>query len=296
MITKFKKTFLLVAILATFTSGCKSTDDYKKFADAGNAFANANNILLDTAKDVAINTTSERVLSDRISQGLKPSDEVTKKFVERYNSLSKLDKDRLELIQELRRHNNFLQAYFNKLLELANSKSPERTQTAAENIASQLQNSGAKLINLGPVKLDKLPSVTKIVLDARIRGAIRDELEKRKEIIYREITIQEKLLDVISDSMENDIKITRDLQEYRLVLKPLLVTPENINDENAWIETRNKVMTQDAEIIVKIDTASKNFKAFKEIFIASVEGKVTSKSLNKFIQETNSFSKLVINK
>ena len=290
MITN-KNTFLLIAILATFTSGCASKEDYKKFAEAGKTFANANNTLLNTASDVTINTTSERALSDRMSQGLKPSNEVTQKFVDRYRKYSTGDKERLELIQELRKHNQFLILYFDKLIDLASSDSPARTQKSVDNIALQLQNSGTKLINFG--KIGKLPSVTKIVLDARIRGAIRVELEKRKETIYREITIQEELLKVLSKSMEDDVKVMRELKEFRLVLNPLIQPGDIAGDE--WIQTRNKVMTQDTQPILTINQASASLGEFKQMFIASVEGEVTSKRLKKFIQETNSFSELVLN-
>jgi hypothetical protein len=284
------KRLLLVVIIATFSSGCRSTEEYKKLAEAGNNFAEATNNLLDSAGNIAINTTSERVLSDRrISGEFKPNDEASQKFVERYIELSKLDKERLELIKELRKHNQFLQNYFTKLIELADSKSPDRTKKAVESIANKLQESGAKLVK-SPIIIDKLPSVTKIVLDARIRGALKEELEKRKFVIYQEITIQEKVLKVIGDSMEHDAEKWRGLQEYRLVISPL-IQPEL--DENAWIKKRYEVLTEDTDTISKINKASDALKEFKEIFIASIEGDITSKRLNKFLQETNSLSALV---
>lgn len=286
----FKKTLLAVAIITTFTSGCRSKDEYRKFAQAGKNFADANNALLDAAGNVTVDTTSERLLSYRTGQELNPSD--AQKTAARYEELSNQDIERLELIKELRKHNQFLQDYFNKLIDLAGSDSPDKTQKSVDNIALQLQNSGVKLINFG--KIGKLPSVTKIILDARIRGAIRKELERRKETIYREISIQEESLKVLSKSMEDDIKVMRDLQKYRLVIKPLLQA-ENI-DEDDWIETRNKLIIQDDSVILTINQAKGSLGELKQIFIASIEGELTSKRLNKFIQETNSFSELVLNK
>lgn len=292
MTKNFQKTLLVATILASFASGCKSTEDYKNFADAGNNFAQANNTLLNSAENIAINTTSERILSERISQGLQPTEDI-RNFAKRYNSsFSKSDKERLELIKELRKHNQILFAYFNKLIDLATSGSSARTQTAVESIATQLQASGNKLINFG--KIGKLPSVTKIVLDARIRGAIRDELEKRKETIYREITIQEELLKFLGESMEHDIEVTRQLQETRLVMLPLFQPLDKINQED-WIQTRHKVMTQNSEVIITINKASGSLGEFREMFIASVGGEETSKRINKFVKETNSFSELVLN-
>jgi hypothetical protein len=295
MTKNLKKTLLLaVAIIATFTSGCRSTEEYRKFAEAGNNFAEATNLLLDSAGKIKIDTTSERVLSDRRVRGeFKPSDEARKKVIDNYSELSKPEKERLELIKELRKHNQFLQNYFTKLIELADSKSPDRTKTAVESIANQLQESGNNLVNLSPIKIDKLPSVTKIVLDTRIRGALKEELEKRKFVIYQEITTQEKVLKVIGDSMKNDSEIRRELREYRLVISPLL-QPEKLDpDEDTWIKTRYEVLTQDAETISKINKVSDALREFKEIFIASIEGDITSKRLNNFLQSTNSLSILV---
>ena len=292
MVTNFHKTLVIVAIVTTFASGCRSTKEYKKFAEAGNNFVTATDTLLDAASDITINTTSERILSDRISCGeFKAGDEAAQKFIERYDKLSASDKQRLELIKELRKHNYFLQNYFNKLIELADSDSADETKTAVENIVSQLKESGIKLVKLSSVKVDKLPSVTKIVLDARIRGALRDELEKRKFTIYQEITLQEKVLKAISNSIENDMEILRNFQEYRLVVKPI-VQSESI-DPDTWIQTRYKVMMQDADIISKINNASNTLTKFKGIFIDSIEGDITSKRLYKFIRKTNSFSTLV---
>lgn len=295
MAKNFQKTLLLVTILATFASGCKSTDDYKKFAEAGQNFSKANEALLDSAQKIAVNTTSERVLSEIVIRDFKLNpftSQDRKDFAKRYQNYSQQDIERLELIKELRKHNRLLFAYLNTLINLADSDSSTRTQTAVDSIATQLQASGNKLINFG--KLGKLPSVTKIVLDARIRGAIRGELEKRKDTIYREITIQEKLLQYLGDSMEQDAIITRQLQETRLVLLPLF-EPLDESQQDDWLETRYKVMTQDSVVIATINEASANLGEFKNMFVASVGGQETSKRINSFVKKTNSFSELVLN-
>ena len=294
MIKNIYKTLAIVAVIAVFTSSCRSTEEYKKFAEAGNKFAEATNSLLDNAREVTINITSERVLSDRsISRiaGLNFQNDRDKKiindFVERYNQLSQKDKERLDLINGIREHNQLLQAYFSKLIELANSDAPERTKSSVESIANQLQATGSKVIKLSPIKIDKLPSVTKIVLDARIRGALRKELEKRKDIIYKEITIQEQLLNFLANSIEEDIKIMRDLQENRLVLTPLIQQQE-INQAE-WIKKREEVLTQDVEVILAIKKASNALGEFKGLFQTSIEGGLTSERLNQFFQNTDSF-------
>ncbi|QSJ18981.1 hypothetical protein JYQ62_09695 [Nostoc sp. UHCC 0702] len=61
MISNFHKTWVVVAIIATFISGCRYKDEYKKFAEAGKNFAEATNSLLDTAGNITINTTSDAI-------------------------------------------------------------------------------------------------------------------------------------------------------------------------------------------------------------------------------------------
>lgn len=287
MIKNFYKTLVIAAIVTTFASGCRSKEEYTKFAEAGNNFAQATNTLLEKAGEIKINATSETVLNSRRNRAQFNSKEATDSLVDTYERLSKQDKKRLELLEELRKHNVFLQEYFNQLIDLAKSDSPGRTETAIGNIATQLTESNSKLRKLGPIEIDKVAPVTKIVLDARIRGALRDELEKRKETIYQEIVLQEKALKYISNFMKEDIKKIRDLQEQRLLIEPL---KSEIEDENAWIETRYSILIQDGEIISQINNAIDSLTKFKAIFIDSIEGEITSKRLNSFIQETNSFS------
>jgi hypothetical protein len=290
MTKNLKKTLLVVAIIATFTSGCRSKDEYKKFAEAGNNFAEATNSLLDTAGQIKIKATSEQVLKSRRDRKQVNGNESADGIVDTYNELSEQDKKRLALISELRQHNKLLQAYFSKLIELADSGSPVRTEKAVGNIADQLKGSGSKLLKLSPINIDKLPSVTKIVLDSRIHGALKEELEKRKDTIYREITIQEEVLKFISQLVQEDIITMQDLQEQRLVLEPL---KSKEIDENSWIDTRLTVLTQNAQIILATRKASDNLSEFKKLFVASIEGELTGKRLKVFIQETNSFAALV---
>ncbi|MBD2471995.1 hypothetical protein [Nostoc sp. FACHB-145] len=290
MMRNFHKTFVVFAIIATFASGCRSTDEYKKFAEAGNNFVDATNSLLDTAGQITIKATSEQLLRSRrdrmLANGNKPLDGIDNI----YNEFSDQDKNRLALISELRNHNRLLQAYFSKLIELAGSDSPVRTEKAVGNITAQLEGSSSRLLKLSPIKIDKLPSVTKIVLDSRIRGSLRKELEKRKDTIYREITIQEEVLKKISEFVREDIETIQELQEKRLVIAPF--KSEEIN-EDSWIDTRLTVLTQNAQIILAINKASDNLSAFKELYIASIEGELTRERVNNFIQETNSFTALV---
>lgn len=303
MMKKIYKTLVIAAIVTTFASGCRTTKEYKQFAEAGDNFVKATDTLLEKAGEIKVNETSERVLKSRreilqinnkeapndiVDNNNRLSEEDSNDIVAMYKELSEEDKKRLEIIKELRKHNKFLQQYFKKLLELAKSDSPDKTKTAIENIATQLRESNSKIINLNII--EKVPPVTGIVLDARIRGALRKELEKRKETIYQEIILQEKALTYISSFMEEDIKKIRDFQEQRLLIEPL--KSENI-DGNIWIEERYKILTQDGEIIPQINNAIDSLRKFKAIFIDSMEGEITSKRLNNFIQETNSFSTIV---
>nr|WP_236116980.1 hypothetical protein [Hassalia byssoidea] len=51
----------------------------------------------------------------------------------------------MQLLKDLRQHNKLLQAYFNKLFELADSKAPEAAKQEVEGIATNLNKIGNEL-------------------------------------------------------------------------------------------------------------------------------------------------------
>lgn len=287
MMKKLYKTVAIVSAIAALTTGCRSAEEYKQLADAGDQYAKAADKVFIEAGDIKIDLTSENLLRKIVTN--TPFDQVA------YDNNANDAKARLELINELRKHNQLLLQYFSTLLDLAESDTPGRTKKQIDNIANNLEDSGLTLGRLhNPIK--KLISEgTKIQLRAEIQGALREELNKRQQTIFKEIAIQEELLDFLGESMKSDLDEIQQLQEYRLVFLPLKET-DQIGSINEWIENRKQILTMKYSKIEEIENANKLLGDFKTLFRASLTEEVSSEELKTVLQDANSFLTLVSNK
>lgn len=274
-----RQTVTLFAVIAALISGCRSTNDYKKLTEAGNKYAHAVNQLLTTAGDIRIEATSEQLLRD---------DKISNQSAVEYTNLSQLDDERLEIINDLRTHNLLLQSYFFKLQELTNSHASAQAKTEIEGIVTNLNKVSQKL-RLSNLITNKslFQGITNFVVDSQIRGALREELEKRNKTIFQELIIQQEMLNELGDSIEQDVELIKLGRERRLVVRPL-TQPEPILKEEEWIQTRKNILTMDRKII-EFKNASATLGEFKEIFKASVEGKLSIKHLNNVLKDIDSF-------
>ncbi len=279
----FHKTVALVAVLAAFTTGCRSTAEYKKLAEAGNKYAQAVDQLLITAGDMSITATSEKMLETA---------RISPISLAKYEELNQADKDRLQILQELRHHNQLLHDYFSRLQELATSDAPERVQAEIEGIVNNLNASSQKLQSSNLIThKGVIQAVTSLVVDSKIRGALRDELEKRNQTVLQELTIQQEMLDALRDSIQHDAKIIQSLREGRLVVRPLMQS-QPIEQEDEWIQKRKYVLTLNTKI-AELQEASTALGEFKEIFQAAVSGKLSLERLNNGLKDIDAFLALV---
>ncbi|MBW4510276.1 MAG: hypothetical protein KME64_27710 [Scytonematopsis contorta HA4267-MV1] len=274
-------TFLLVATVST---GCRSTDDYKKLAETGDKYTQAVDELLTTAGKITIEASSEQLLQE--DRRLKPLNITV--TATRYQEVSEVDEKRLQLLRDISNHNFLLQAYFQKLFVLADSKAPESAKTQVEGIVGNINK-----ISQGLQKSDLITNpgvfsgISSLIVSSQIRGLLREELEKRNQTIMLELTIQEELLKALSASIEKEIAIIKQIREERFVIIPLTQN-ELVPNDDSWIETRKQilVMRKKSE---EIKQASQKMAEFKTLFQNFVEGKLSLKSLNQFLKDIDSF-------
>lgn len=274
---------IIVTVLATVISSCRSTDDYKRLAEAGTQYAVAVDSLLDTAGNIKLDATSEQLLKNDRLLNQTPND---------YIELSQLDVEKLQILEELRAHNQLLKRYFERLQELATSNAPQQAQSEIEGIAGNLNVIGKKLRGSSLVtNTEVFKGITGFVVSSKIRGALRDELIKRGETINLELTTQEELLDVLGKSTKHDLQLIQLAQEQRLVIRPL-IQPELISNEEAWIATRKSILTGQKNANQLI-AASAAITDFKEIFQSFVEGETDSARINTLLTDIESFVALI---
>ncbi|GAB1538111.1 hypothetical protein NUACC21_07690 [Scytonema sp. NUACC21] len=283
MMKKTRSVIVIAAILAVFTSGCRSNEEYQRLAKAGNSYTRAMDSLLTTAGQIKIDSTSEQLLKD---------DRLENQTLDKYEELSKLDIQRLEILENLRNHNRLLTRYFTLLDELATSNAPQKAQQEIGGIVDNLNKIGTQ-IRSSPLISNKsaLQSVGGFIVNSQIRGVLREELEKRKDTIDLELKTQQVLLETLSHSIEQDMKLIVESQKLRLVIRPL--GEENpIPDPDDWIASRRKILTMNTTVS-ELEEASKSAGKFRDLFKDFVEGKLNRQRLNTLLNDIESFITIV---
>lgn len=282
----FRKTFVLVAVVAALSTGCKYSKQYQQLTEAGDKYTTAVDELLVKAGKLQVESTSEDILSD---------DRISNRTVQQYIQVSEQDKEVLQIINDIRNHNRLLKKYFYKLDELARSDAPERTQQEIEGITNNLQKISSHLqttrFSLNP---GILKGIGHLAIHSKINGALREELEKRDRTILQELTIQQEMLGKLSEFMKNKVERKRLAQEQRFVIRPL-INEVAISDEEGWIQRRNEIFVIDTRV-EELDNASIALAEFKNVFKDSVEGKITGVRLNNALKDIDSFLALLENK
>ncbi|MCC5627529.1 hypothetical protein LC613_04935 [Nostoc sphaeroides CHAB 2801] len=280
--SKFVIKASIISLIGASLVACgASLREYEKFARAGQEYAAALDTLLVTSGNYAVDANSESLLRNRL--------EDVKKRQEYYRSFTKQDKDWLMLIGRMRQHTALLQRYFIALENLATSDAPIQAQEVTEDIFTQLNNVSTD-IKGNSVFSDRagsaLSEIPKIILSNKIKGALRKELEQRKETIYKELELQESVLKLLTIQLTEDLKNIQNHQEYRLLLRPYTAA-DLISDPDAWIERRRNILTMTLSIEA-LNDASESAKDFKEAFKLLLEDKFTIARANELLSDINS--------
>ncbi|MDZ8030704.1 hypothetical protein [Nostoc sp. DedSLP04] len=280
--SKFVIRASIISLIGASLVACgASLREYKKFANAGQEYADALDTLLVTSGNYVVDANSEKLLRNRLEDTVKAS--------EMYIDITKQDKDWLMIIGRMRQHTDLLQRYFIALENLATSDSPTQAQEVTEDIFTQLNNVSTD-IQGNPLVSDKIGSalseIPKIILSNKIKGALRKELEQRKETIYRELAIQESVLELLTIELQSNLKTIQKNQEERLLFRPYTAA-DPISDPDEWIEKRQKILTITLSIEA-LNDASESAKDFKEAFQLLLEDKFTIARANELLSEINS--------
>lgn len=282
-----RKVLVLMAVLAALTSGCRYSKEYQKLTEAGNKYTTAVDELLVLAGDIQVESSSERMLQD---------DKIVNQTPVQYQNISRQDREILQTINDIRLHNQLLQKYFNKLEELATSDTPLEAEREITNISNNINSVSFKIRKsrlFSSPSQGVLQNITNLAVHSRIKGAIRKELKKRNHIILQELTLQREMLQEIGAFMKHRIELIKRAREKRFVIRPL-VAEKPIENEDEWINERNKIFLIDKQI-AELRNASDALNEFKDIFQASVEGKIKSQRLNNSLKNIDSFLALLEN-
>jgi hypothetical protein len=281
---RYVSKMLVLVLFITFSTSCKSTKEYANLAQAGTTYATAMDRLLFATQDIEIDATSERLLQD---------DALSNQSLTNYRNLSNENEKTLKLIVLLRAHVKLLSRYFGLLYELATSNAPERAKkaigTEKTGIIGNLNAIGAEIRGTGVVTGGAAAAagpITAAIVGGKIRGALKDELNARRETIERELVLQEELLKFLSTQINHDLAVIQETREQRLVIGPLTSTTA-IASPDVWINNRRSVLTMKLTA-QELATASDNIKKLREAFEDLVSGKLTLDRVNSLLADFES--------
>lgn len=300
MLTKRHQVVIVFVVLTTLISGCDSTKDkYKKFAEALTGYTTALDGLLQASTPIAIEATSEQLIQQiQTPEGNTSSQQnIIQQNTKNYEDSSKLDKERLQIISDLRSHIHFLNKYFQLLRNLASSDAPEETKNQTQEVFTSLEGLGNKLVGEPKFPKDKfailkntVPSLTGVIVSSKINSALKEELEKRKEPIQHQLLLQQALLTAITDDMKADLEDIEQLREGRLVAREY-GTGKIANPED-WISKRRKILNLQTKI-VELNETSQIAKDFRMVFEDFVKGDFNSKRLDNITERMNNLTKVI---
>jgi hypothetical protein len=287
----FRQSVVTFVLVVAVTTGCRSNSEYKKLADAGNEYINAVDKLLVVATNSYIEVSSNKLVEAALeakatgenSIGETPEDRISKYFVEEL----KTSQERIVIYKAIREHNKLLGEYFQVLGQLADSKSSPSLQGKILGIVSNLTTTG-KIIS-GLTKLPALARVTNSPVSSQFTGALRSELEQRKDVIMREITIQKQILEQMGELMKTDAEYFSEKEETRLRAQLIEQDMSNDDERALWIANRRSFLTMD-RTAKELREASKALSNFQAVFQSFIEGKSNLDQLKNASKGLKAFS------
>ncbi len=279
-IEKIFKSFLLTLTgFSLFACSAVSLAEYQTFAQSGQEYVSAIDDLLIISGDYFVDANSENLIANDLQEPDLDSSN--------YADITRQDDEWLILIAQIRKHNQLLKQYFFALENLATSNAPQEARKATDNIFQQLNGVSDK-IQANPLVFGIIPpsTIPEIILNEKIKGELRKELELRKDAIYRELEIQEALLALLTSQIKTDLKDIQNLQDERSVLPPF-ASPQPLEKPDEWILERRKIRTMTLSV-EGLDDATQATKSLKESFKLLLENKFTIGRANVLLSEVES--------
>ena len=263
-----------LVILVALGSGCRSPQEYARFAQAGATYAAALDSLLVASGNVAIDANSERLLLN---------DQLANQVLEDYERITSNDRARLKVIGQLRQHVRLMARYFGLLHELASSDAPARTQTSISGVITNLNALSTALRGSEFVRGNAPSLISGIVVSGIIRGGLREELRQRQPAIESELKLQEELLKALAASIEANLQDTQSAQEQRRVIGPLTAEAP-VSNVDQWVTHRRAVLTSQTTI-AELRDASKAVEKLNEAFADLTSGRLTLERANSLLSD-----------
>jgi hypothetical protein len=288
MTKKTCASLLIFAVLAgLFASGCATAriNRFRGFAQAGVAYTQATDVVLEEAGAAAIATDSMVLEKVRMDLSI---DERAEIILEHNN----LMRERLKLLSDLRNHGLLLRSYFEALAALAETDAPSGIGDAAQGLVASLSELHPRIAEakVGDLAVSSFVGKAAKLIVARFQlQALERELEANAESIERELDLQQAALSAITEQMETDLMAKLLQRESNEVVLPY--AGEDSLPRN-WAHQRQEILQ--AHISVgSAKAAAAAAGKMKISFVSLVEGRFTDGDLSTLINDINEIVTLI---
>jgi len=276
---------VLLFIILVLPSCAARNNQFKQFSQAGIAYGKAVTVVLDEAGTAAIDTDSmvlEKSRPDLSSEERGP--EITQH--------NKLLRERLRLLEDLKRHARLLTSYFEALAALAEGGRPSGVSTAAEGVVASLAklHSGIADAKIGGASISSLIGPIAGIAVGRFKSkALENELKKRAETIDRELELQKAALTAVAGQLRTDLQAQIQQEESQEVVLPFV---RNDPLPKSWSD-RRKEMLRTQVSLASVDSAADAAERLRIAFIALAEGRSQSLEFESVVSELNALVQLI---
>lgn len=272
--------FIFVVLVMSLSSGCgRSPKEAARFAKAGTTYTTALDVLLVRTSDLGIDSNSEFIIS---------RDALSNVNIDQYVAVRDGDREKLKVINRLRTHTKLLARYFELLYELSTSDAPVQTATAVEGTVKSINEFGSAMRGskiVTPGAATAVSNITKLIVTAKIRRALNQELDARNQTIRKELVTQEELLKILADDIEQSLTIASMTREKRDVINPLLAAkPIDGGDIDKWKTNRKTAVTALATID-DLKNASGAITKLREAYESLLSGKLDITRVNDALED-----------
>lgn len=283
---------VMALVLTMVMVGCTSTarvTHFRQFAESGDQFVQAIDHVLDEAGTAAIDADSAGMLAARDLMVQGAGGQID-------NALSKQLRDEivaanddlqayLNTLNDIRRHSLLLRSYFQALAALAESDGPSAIGSAAGELARSLEEtSGRLLTSVGNMATDDfVENITRLVVNDSRRRALDEELRQRGPTIDRELQVLGWAIDVITESMESDLRAMLNRRGVDEVIDPF--TSGSV--PSSWAKRRREHLMSKAATSKTAAAASQAAASLRLTFVALVEGRETSTDITLLLRDIN---------
>lgn len=132
-----------------------------------------------------------------------------------------------------------------------------------------------------------LPQITDMVVDIKIKGALREELDMRQDVIRKQLVIQEFLLKRLRADITKALTDEVSIKENLFVKGPLLDKKPLAKTEE-WVAKRHEVIYLLPITVAELDSAGEAAEKMKEAFEILLSGRDAMSRINSLVTDIES--------